>query len=339
MKPTGKALDLSRLQLVLATLHAQGNRMALDDLAARCRMTRDEVVQAVARLQMVHGSDEMFGYVDIDIDEGGWVDLEPGLDQGLGRRPLPLTPGEVAALSAAVRALAEGPAAEMARDARGILDKIVELAGPPVREALARMDARIAVGAGLGVSDPLWALVVEGLRAHRELEIEYLTASRDELTRRTVRPWSIVGREGYWYLHAFCLARGEGRVFRLDRIVTARLTDTRFVPPPAGPPPLEPTVERVTDRRRPDIEVRFAAVVADWVRERHPDRPTRVLPDGAIVVSLPWQSQTFLAGWVLSFAGRAVVLAPCDLRRLVRDRLRAAFPEALDGPPVQEGAH
>jgi proteasome accessory factor C len=297
-------------------------------------MTRDEVIQAVARLQLVHGSHETFDYVDIDIDEDGWVDLGPGLDQGLGRRPLPLTPGEVAALSAAVRALAEGPAAAMARDARGVLDKIVALAGAPVREALARIDARIAVGAGLGVSDPLWTVVLEGLRTHRELEIEYLTASRDELTLRTVRPWSIVGREGYWYLHAYCLARGEGRVFRLDRIVTARVTATSFVPPPPGTTTPEPTVERVTDRQRPDIEVRFDAAVADWVRERHPDRPTRELPDGAIAVSLPWQSQTFLAGWVLSFSGRAVVLAPQDMRRLVRDRLRAAFPEALDAPPL-----
>ncbi len=339
MKPNTATLGLSELQLVLATLHAHDGRMRLDDLAVRCRMSRDQLIQAVARLQLVHGSDETYGYVDIDIDEDGWVDLGPNLDQGLGRRPLPLTPGEVAALSAAVRALAEGPAVAMAQEARGILDKIVALAGAPVREALGRIDARIAVDTELGVSDPVWSVVLKALQAHQELEIEYLTASRDELTHRTVRPWAIVGREGYWYLHAFCLARGDGRMFRLDRIVSVHNTGEAFDPP--APEATLPSVsdEHVTERQRPDIQIRFAATVADWVRERHPDRVTHVEPGGTIVVSIPWQSRTFLAGWVLSFAGQAVVIAPPDMRRLVRDRLHAAFPEAVDCAPAERSAH
>lgn len=329
---------LTRLQLVLATLHAHGDRMRLDDLAAACRMSPAEVLAAVDTLQMVHGNDTGYAYVDIDIDEDGWVDLGPNLDQGLGRRPLPLTPGEVAALSAAVRALAEGPAANLAAEATAVLDKVVSLAAPPVRETLQRINARIAVGADVGVADPVWHDMVDAVRDHRELEIEYLTASRDDLTHRTVQPWTLVGREGYWYLRAFCLARGDERLFRLDRIVSAQPTGRTFPPPPPPGPDPSPRHERITDQQRPDVRIRFDASAADWVRERHPDRPTTTAPDGSIEVSLPWRSQTFLAGWVLSFGGRAVVVAPESLRREIRDRLAAAFPDALAAPePASDG--
>jgi predicted DNA-binding transcriptional regulator YafY len=328
MSPGPKPLRLPELQLVLATLHGHGGRMRLDDLAQRCRLSRAQVVEAVDRLRMVHAGEDTGSYVDIDIEDG-WVDLGPGLDQGLGRRPLPLTPGEVAALAAAIRALAEGPAAAMARQAAEVLETITGLAAPEVRDALRRIDARIAVGADAGVADPLWSLLQRSVRNRMELDLEYHTASRDDVTTRRVHPRMLFGAEGYWYLWAWCLTREDHRMFRLDRIVSARATGATFHPPSSAPELPRTLGEHVTEQDGPDLRVRFDASVADWVRERAPDRPAVAAPDGSVIVSLPWRSRTFLAGWVLSFAGKAVVLEPDDLRREIADRLAAAFPDAV----------
>ncbi len=76
------------------------------------------------------------------------------------------------------------------------------------------------------------------LLGRRVLLIEY-GDSRGVVTSREVEPSICLGgRGGHWYLVAWCRLREEVRVFRLDRIAKAALTDERFP---------EPGQERLSD--------------------------------------------------------------------------------------------
>ena len=63
----------------------------------------------------------------------------------------------------------------------------------------------------------------------------YLSASRDELTTRTVEPVQVITVDGHWYLDAYCHRAGDMRRFRVDRIGAVRPLDER--PADDGPHP------------------------------------------------------------------------------------------------------
>lgn len=314
---------LERMQLVLSAVRRAGGRMRLSDLQKRVGLPREAILDAVEGLRMVHAGDELYSYVDIDVDldlSPEWVDLEPKLDQGLGRRPLPLTAAEVCALGFAVRTIQGGPDPDLARAAGRALKAVLRGAADRPRP--------LPVAPAEG-GDPIVELLDAAIRQRQELEIDYLSASRDEATTRRIRPVVLAHRDGRWYAQADCLLRGDRRFFRADRIARAVPTGRTFAPIQPGPDevPAAPPAPY-------HAEIRFDPQVAGWVRERFPGPDVRDLPDGAVVVRVPCSSPLFLASWVLSFAGRASVLSPPELRTEVRVRVDAAF-----GPAEPRPAH
>lgn len=81
----------------------------------------------------------------------------------------------------------------------------------------------------------------------RVLEMTYTSLSRDQTTVREVEPWAVFSSLGNWYLTGYChLAQAE-RIFRVDRIRKARLTEETFNPP----------------AKLPNLEVRYTPSVED----------------------------------------------------------------------------
>lgn len=70
------------------------------------------------------------------------------------------------------------------------------------------------------------------LSTRRRVRLDYLVASRDELTRRDVDPMRLFAQDGHWYLEAFCHRATDVRLFRLDRIETLEVLDADGTPPP-----------------------------------------------------------------------------------------------------------
>ena len=72
-------------------------------------------------------------------------------------------------------------------------------------------------------------VVIEALAAGRVLLVDYADR-RGGTTTRVVEPMGYLGGADYWYLLAWCRLRDAMRAFRLDRIVSATMTDEP-VPP------------------------------------------------------------------------------------------------------------
>lgn len=71
----------------------------------------------------------------------------------------------------------------------------------------------------------------------RVVEIEYTGLARGEATVREIEPWIVYASMGNWYVSSYCRkAQGE-RVFRLDRIRRATLSEETFEPPSPRPEP------------------------------------------------------------------------------------------------------
>jgi len=135
---------------------------------------------------------------------------------------------------------------------------------------------------------------------------------------RHVRPYHLANRENLWYLIGYDLDRQALRTFALPRISAVRRTG-RFFERPADFSPEQffanalGVLGGAGDWR---VRIRFSAAVAERVGERewHDSQKVRLLPNGALELSLRLGALEEVEQWVLSWGAHVEVLAPPELR-------------------------
>lgn len=153
---------------------------------------------------------------------------------------------------------------------------------------------------------------------------------------RTLDPWGLLAREGFWYVVGFDHGAGEQRTYRVDRIEGAVTIG-----------------EAATHRRPADFDVRHAfpadpkrmgggtatALVAIdaaragvAVRELGDDAVRERRPDGTVVVEVPCANPLAFRSWVLGFAEHAEVLSPAEQRAAIVEWLSSIVDAAHEGP-------
>jgi proteasome accessory factor C len=196
-------------------------------------------------------------------------------------RPLRLTPEQGLSLVASAQSLLSVPGADPQGPlARGI-EKIAASLG---------FDPDGAVDVSLGdAGAEIMQVLQEATEHHHQVEIDYYTYGRDELTTRVVEPHRLYADQGNWYLAGMCHLAGGDRMFRVDRINRATPLDVVFEPP-AETPTMgvfrpAPDDPRVTLRLQPG---------ARWVAEQYPTESLVERDDGAVDVTLAISAAAWL---------------------------------------------
>lgn len=241
-------------------------------------------------------------------------------DAGM-RRPLRMTTVEATALLVALRALADTP---------GITDT------DAVQRALAKVENAVgrarpdSVIVGLDSQDSsvrpeIRGAVYEAVTGQVALWIRYYTASRDEISERTVDPMRLVLVDGRNYLEAWCRTADGVRLFRLDRIDEVTVLDE-----PASPPPEAEPTDFSEGLFRPKSDQRSVVLELDpdarWVAEYYPVEELAELPNGGTRVRMRYTDHAWMVRLVLGLGGQARVESPAELAAEVRRRAQ----EALD---------
>lgn len=240
-------------------------------------------------------------------------------DAGM-RRPLRLTAAEATALLVALRALAGTP---------GVVDT------DAVRRSLAKIESAVGQAKPAGVvvglamqetetTERTRQVVVAALRRGRALRIRYYTASRDEITDRTVDPMRMLLVEGRSYLEAWCRLAEDVRLFRLDRI-----DDVRELDEPAAPPPHARPHDVSEGLFRPEPDQREAVLVlspdARWIAEYYPVDELTELDGGRARIRMRYTDLSWMVRLVLAQAGEVLVGEPAELADAVMSRARKAL--------------
>lgn len=296
-----------RRLLFLVPYVAKHPGLTVEELAHALAVKKEALLEEIDLLTMVGRPPfQPDDYIDIYVENDRvYVDL----DQRLSAPPR-FTAAEAHALATAAE-LIRPAAGDALSSALGKLEKVL----PPgartkARDLAKKIDASLDAPADVA---PLTRAILE----HREVEFDYYSPARNQTERRTAKPLELFWRSGQWYLKAHDQRVGEERLFRVDRMQNATVTDRTFeagpVSPARMPNPVGPSGE---------VEVKFSAVAAPYMVERFGAQAT-VHEDGSALVRVNADSATWLVQWVLSHGGEAQVIRP--------EWARAAVAKAVAG--------
>jgi proteasome accessory factor C len=260
--------------------------------------------------------------IDVLIEDGRvWIGMADYFS-----RPVRLTRAEALALYLKGTELLGAPGLSEAEALRTALAKLEERLGP---ESLGTLRAEVEEG-GRRIG-PLEAIRT-AVDSRERIEIDYYSATRDEMTTRRIDPEHLFGAIGNWYVVAWCHLVEDERLFRVDRIRDVRGTGETFEPRGLlgqGRPLYTPRDE--------DIRVRLRlGPRARWVAEYY--EVERVRSQGDLLeVILPTKDLAWTAKLILRLGGEAEVLEPEELKALagrVAAETIALYENGADGGPA-----
>jgi proteasome accessory factor BC len=299
---------LVTLASILIEAGRAGERLQVDELCERLQISEAELREDINVLNVVNfGGGSYVLYAEVHEDEREIeVDPEPYSDNFA--RPARLLPVEAKALVAAIDLIGEHIPEGSLASAR---EKIVAALGEdPLNQGL-------HVAKASADDSAIARLVSTAITERRLIELDYYKENEDQFSQRTVEPYALTnGREG-WYVACFDPEKHGMRHFRLDRIKRVQVSDMRFEPREEVDPAAEVDGWLKTGEVQPARVARvwISPERARWVREQR--KVVGELPDGAIVVELPYAGSEWLVREVLKEAGDAVVLEPADAREAV----------------------
>ena len=175
--------------------------------------------------------------------------------------------------------------------------------------------------------------ILEAITRCRILSIRYKSpAEPDDIVTR-IHPYVVVWGRRAWYVVGFASLYNEIRIFKISRILSLDETKERFSRP-AGfslDEFLGNAWSLIPDRSgEREILLRFSPLVAQNVAEVrwHKTQEARPLPDGSLEVRFRVAGIQEISWWILGYGAEVEVLAPPELRRIVREhaeRMRSYY--------------
>ena len=158
----------------------------------------------------------------------------------------------------------------------------------------------------------------------KRVRINYFSPINKEYKARTISPYGFKSYQNNFYLAAYCHSRKEIRIFALNRIskvkiLTNSIHETDF--------DLESYFDAgfgVFSDKLFKVKLKFSEKASYFVRERilHKEQKITELDDDSIILELPTKGLFEIKKFILSYGKDVKVLAPEELKRLVKEEIR-----------------
>lgn len=169
-------------------------------------------------------------------------------------------------------------------------------------------------------SNDNFRLLITAIKNRCLVDLEYISFRRETPETRQIEPMKLFFAPGLnkWYIEAFCLTRKDWRLFRLDRIVQVKTTETRFL-----------TRNREEYQYHPVPPVTNNAVVytnpeqARWIREQQHWSfvSEQQHPEGLVVLTYQnFDWHTFI-NWLCTVNDYIVRIEPEEVRVQLRNKI------------------
>lgn len=260
-------------------------------------------------------------YIEVDMDAAEGAGVIHVSNADYLTRPLRLSTDEALGLVVALRVLRDSGGAGERDTIDRLIARLEEAAG--VAQATDETGP-VAVRVDHADDPEVLAIVRQAVEQRRRLRLTYWVPSRDETTDREVDPMRLVLAEGRNYLEAWCRRAEDVRLFRVDRIAEAELSDE-----PAEPPEQaqgrDLSAGLFVGSSEDPVAVLELEPSAAWVPEYYPCEQVRDLGEGRQQVTMRVSDPRWLRRLALRLGGEATVIAPEEYVRAVRQEAAAAL--------------
>jgi predicted DNA-binding transcriptional regulator YafY len=290
------------------------------ELMQKLECSEPTVRRLVAKLR-----DELGAPVRFDRARGGWV-YEQNEETTYELPGLWFSASELHALLAAHQWLSEVEPGLLGEEIAPLvkrLEALLEQRQPGGGQL--RQRVKLIALAARKVDDSVFRAVAGALADGQQLAFTYRGRIRNDHARRTVSPLRLAWYKSNWYLDAWCHLRNGLRSFSLDRIEA-----------PERRPEAAIAVDEATQNAhyasaygifsgsaRHTAVLRFTAEAARWVADErwHREQSGHFLIDGSYELAVPYGNPTELVMDILKYGPEVEVVAPNELRELVKSRL------------------
>ena len=163
-----------------------------------------------------------------------------------------------------------------------------------------------------------FTIIKDAILSRRIIEFIYFSSSGEKNIRR-VETIKLVFKVNAWYLKAFCLTRNTFRIFKITRMSDVLMTPVSFSEKDFEELP-ESDQEQKTQKWI-DVCLKISAQGAYRVYDEFNENDITKNQDGSFTVSASLPENKWLIRYILSFGADVEVLAPQNIRDMIRSEL------------------
>lgn len=300
---------IDRLTAILVQLQTK-RKITMDDLESRFELSRRSLFRDIRAL------------LEIGIPIGGDAGEGYFIAEGYHLPPVVFNKDEAAALLLGSKFIEKQADSKINDHLENALSKVKAVLRSKDRDFLESLEERIEVippPSQEHIKDQFLTDIQFALSSVRTLHFGYWANSKQEFTEREVEPLSLVYYTNHWHLIAYCQLRKELRDFRTDRIQKLKVTEHSY--DRSQHPDHEDFLGRSihgTDAK--EAIVWFDKGVANFVGEQKywHGFVKQESAEGGVEMHFSTPSYHFLGRWILSYGTTVKVVAPQELKELVR---------------------
>lgn len=147
----------------------------------------------------------------------------------------------------------------------------------------------------------------------KKLPVSFMyPSSYGKITNRTIYPLKLIFKSKAWYIQAYCLAKKDYRIFKINRILQIRVLSDSFAGQDFLPPPLEasaPSSEILVH-----LKLIFSAEAAHRIYDEFDIKNVLNNEDGSFTVTIDLPNDYWLYGFLLSFGTMVRVVEPQNVK-------------------------
>ena len=173
-----------------------------------------------------------------------------------------------------------------------------------------------------------FAVIEDAIRNELKINLTYRAFWNQEITERTLQPYRLhfSHSKENWTLIGYCELRKEIRSFIVSRIKNVSLTTEHFTIPVSFSMEryLEETFDQIHEEKTHDVAICFNSYQAQWIKEHqwHSTQQIEEQNDGSVILRLRIGALDALMHWVMRYGREAEVLAPVELREMIKEELK-----------------
>lgn len=159
----------------------------------------------------------------------------------------------------------------------------------------------------------------------RAIIISYFSINKNKLTVRKIEPYTVIFKEGDWYVIGYCHFKEGVRTFKISRIKSIENTSDIYMRP------LNFSLREylknnwgVFTEGQQEIVIRFDSAMADFIKLSKWNVNQQISDnlDGSIIFRAFVSELDEIKNWVLAFGSHAEVIAPDTLRGEIKNEIK-----------------